>query len=117
MIDQIIEYNKTFVAQKGYEKYLTDKYLIKMNNILFALAAMIVWAACGNKQAVALAEGDEVNNEVAFEHEKLETIALAGINAPSAMNRQNWAVRIIEDQKLSAIPTSCPKPSLAMFRR
>ena len=22
MIDQIIEYNKTFVAQKGYEKYL-----------------------------------------------------------------------------------------------
>lgn len=23
MIDQIIEYNKTFVAQKGYEKYIT----------------------------------------------------------------------------------------------
>ena len=36
------------------------------------------------------------------EHEKLEAIALAGINAPSAMNRQNWAVRIIEDQKLIA---------------
>jgi len=34
------------------------------------------------------------------EHEKLETIARAGINAPSAMNWQNWAVRIIEDQKL-----------------
>ena len=28
------------------------------------------------------------------EHEKLEAVALAGINAPSAMNRQNWAVRI-----------------------
>ena len=26
MIDQIIDYNKTFVAQKGYEKYLTSKY-------------------------------------------------------------------------------------------
>ena len=26
MIDQIVEFNKTFVAQKGYEKYLTDKY-------------------------------------------------------------------------------------------
>ena len=26
MIDQIIEYNKTFVAQKGYEKFITDKY-------------------------------------------------------------------------------------------
>ena len=26
MIDQIIEYNKEFVASKGYEKYLTSKY-------------------------------------------------------------------------------------------
>jgi len=26
MIDQIIDFNKSFVAQKGYEKYLTDKY-------------------------------------------------------------------------------------------
>lgn len=36
------------------------------------------------------------------EHEKLEIVALAGINAPSAMNRQNWAVRIIEDQQIMA---------------
>ena len=26
MIDQIIDYNRSFVAQKGYEKYITDKY-------------------------------------------------------------------------------------------
>ena len=26
MIDQILEYNKSFVAEKGYEKYVTDKY-------------------------------------------------------------------------------------------
>jgi len=26
MIDQILEYNKEFVAQKGYEQYVTDKY-------------------------------------------------------------------------------------------
>ena len=26
MIDQIIDFNKSFVAQKSYEKYLTDKY-------------------------------------------------------------------------------------------
>ena len=25
MIDKIIDYDKTFVEQKGYEKYLTDK--------------------------------------------------------------------------------------------
>ena len=26
MIDQIIEYNREFVAKKGYERYVTDKY-------------------------------------------------------------------------------------------
>ena len=36
------------------------------------------------------------------EHEKLELIARAGINAPSGMNRQPWAVRVVEDQKLLA---------------
>ena len=36
------------------------------------------------------------------EHHILQTVALAGINAPSAMNRQNWAVRIIEDQNIMA---------------
>ncbi len=36
------------------------------------------------------------------EHEKLEMIARAGINAPSAMNRQQWLLRIVEDQALMA---------------
>lgn len=36
------------------------------------------------------------------EHSKLEAIAKAGINAPSARNWQYWAVRIIEDYKLIA---------------
>ena len=26
MIDEIIEYNKTCVAEQGYEKFITDKY-------------------------------------------------------------------------------------------
>lgn len=26
MIDEIIDYNKRFVAEKCYEKYVTDKY-------------------------------------------------------------------------------------------
>ena len=25
-IDQIVEFNRKFVAEKGYEKYITDKY-------------------------------------------------------------------------------------------
>ena len=36
------------------------------------------------------------------EHEKLETIVRCGINAPSGMNAQPWAVRVIENQKLIA---------------
>ena len=38
-----------------------------MKKILLAFAAMIILAACGNKQAVAPAESDEASNEVAFE--------------------------------------------------
>ena len=34
MIDKIIDYNKTFVEQKGYEKYLTDKYPDKKLTVL-----------------------------------------------------------------------------------
>ncbi len=36
------------------------------------------------------------------EHEKLAAIVRCGINAPSGMNRQPWAVRVVEDQKLLA---------------
>ena len=34
------------------------------------------------------------------EHEKLEVVTRCGINAPSAVNRQPWIVRVVEDQKL-----------------
>ena len=43
------------------------------------------------------------------EHEKLEVIARAGINAPSGMNRQPWVVRVVEDQKLIADVTEVYK--------
>jgi nitroreductase/predicted esterase len=33
------------------------------------------------------------------EHEKLQQIALCGINAPSGMNAQPWEIRIVEDPK------------------
>ena len=36
------------------------------------------------------------------EHEMLEVIVRAGINAPSGGNRQQWIVRVVEDQKLIA---------------
>ena len=43
------------------------------------------------------------------EHEKLELIVKAGINAPSGMNRQPWIVRVVEDQKLIADVTEVYK--------
>ncbi|MBO7119833.1 MAG: TonB family protein [Bacteroidaceae bacterium] len=46
------------------------------------------------------------------EHSKLETIAKAGINAPSARNWQYWAVRIIEDQKLLTDVTEACKATM-----
>ena len=36
------------------------------------------------------------------EHNKLATVVRAGIHAPSGMNRQPWAVRVVENQKLIA---------------
>ncbi len=43
------------------------------------------------------------------EHEKLEVIIRAGINAPSGMNRQPWIVRVVEDQQLIASVTEVYK--------
>ena len=52
MIDEIIAFNKEFVAQKGYEKYLTDKYPDKggtrdVDNIVggYQLAVLESWCS------------------------------------------------------------------------
>ena len=81
-----------------------------MKRLIFCLMAMAGTLVIG---AQNVPENEVINNIMArrsvrkyldkpVEHEKLEAVALAGINAPSAMNRQNWAVRIIEDTKLIA---------------
>ena len=43
------------------------------------------------------------------EHEKLEMVVRAGINAPSGVNRQPWIVRVVEDQQLIADVTNVYK--------
>ena len=43
------------------------------------------------------------------EHEKLEIVVRAGINAPSGMNRQPWIIRVVEDQQLIAAVTEVYK--------
>ena len=51
--------------------------------------------------------------EKPVEHEKLEVIVRAGINAPSGGNRQPWIVRVVEDQKLIADVTEVYKKANA----
>lgn len=73
-----------------------------MKKILYVLAAMAMMSVL-NISAQSESNNEVINNIMArrsvrkyldkpVEHEKLEAVALAGINAPSAMNRQNWAV-------------------------
>ena len=47
------------------------------------------------------------------EHEKLEVVVRAGINAPSGVNRQPWIVRVVEDQQLIADVTEVYKQANA----
>ena len=47
------------------------------------------------------------------EHEKLELVVRAGINAPSGGNRQQWIVRVVEDQKLISDVTEVYKKANA----
>lgn len=88
-----------------------------MKKILLCFMAMIGMLSV---TAQDVYENEVINNIMArrsvrkyldkpVEHAKLEAIANAGINAPSAMNRQNWAVRIIEDYKLIADVTEVYK--------
>ena len=55
MIDQIIEYNKKFVAEKGYEKYVTDKYPDKK---LAVLSCMDTRLSVLLQEALGLKNGD-----------------------------------------------------------
>lgn len=81
-----------------------------MKRLFFSL---IVALSMLSLSAQSVFENEVINNIMArrsirkyldkpVEHSKLEAIAKAGINAPSAMNWQRWAVRIIEDYKLIA---------------
>lgn len=56
MIDQIINYNKTFVENKGYEKYLTDKYPDKKLAVLSCMDTRLTELLPDHKDPSACAE-------------------------------------------------------------
>lgn len=45
MIDQIIEYNRQFVAEKGYEQFITSKYPDKKIAIVTCMDTRL-WSCC-----------------------------------------------------------------------
>ena len=81
-----------------------------MKRLIFCVMAML---SVVGMTAQSVYENEVINNIMArrsvrqyldkpVEHELLEVVARAGINAPSGMNRQPWIVRVVEDQQLIA---------------
>ena len=80
-----------------------------MKKIIFLMAML----AALTVSAQSAYENEVINNIMArrsvrqyldkpVEHDKLAAVVLAGINAPSGMNRQPWIIRVVEDQQLIA---------------
>ncbi|MBQ1583766.1 MAG: nitroreductase family protein, partial [Muribaculaceae bacterium] len=81
-----------------------------MKRLIFCVMAML---SVVGMTAQSVYENEVINNIMArrsvrqyldkpVEHELLEVVVRAGINAPSGMNRQPWIVRVVEDQQLIA---------------
>ena len=81
-----------------------------MKRLIFCFMAML---SVVGMTAQSVYENEVINNIMArrsvrqyldkpVEHELLEVVVRAGINAPSGMNRQPWIVRVVEDQQLIA---------------
>jgi len=75
-------------------------------SLMAVIGALTLWAQ-------GVQENEVINNMMSrrsvrqyldkpVEHEKLAAVVRAGINAPSGMNRQPWAIRVVEDQQLIA---------------
>ena len=88
-----------------------------MKRLIFFFLSML---SVVGMTAQSVYENEVINNIMArrsvrqyldkpVEHELLEVVVRAGINAPSGMNRQPWIVRVVEDQQLIADVTEIYK--------
>ena len=76
-----------------------------MNIKTIMMCALLAAPVCSEAQTI---QNEVINTIMArrsvrkyldkqVEHDKLQTIALCGINAPNGMNSQKWEVRVVED--------------------
>ena len=82
--------------------------IMKRLVLLLALcvtALLSVWLVVESQKKSGVIEAIEARRSVRaykdtpVEHEKLEILAKCGVLAPSAMNRQEWEVRIVENKE------------------
>ncbi len=72
---------------------------------LCVTALLSVWLVVESQKKSGVIEAIEARRSVRaykdtpVEHEKLEILAKCGVLAPSAMNRQEWEVRIVENKE------------------
>ena len=72
---------------------------------LCVTALLSVWLITESQKKSGVIEAIEARRSVRaykdtpVEHEKLELLAKCGVLAPSAMNKQEWEVRIVEDKE------------------
>ena len=83
------------------------KMMIGCLMAVMAVLSMTAQDVCGNHVMDAIMARRSVRQylDKPVEHEKLEAVVRAGINAPSGMNRQPWIIRVVEDQQLIAQAT------------
>ena len=73
--------------------------------VLCVTALLAVWMVAelnkksGVIEAIEARRSIRVYKEVPVEREKLQLLAECGVNAPSAMNRQEWELRIVDSKE------------------
>ncbi len=99
---------------------------MKKNLITLSLLAVLLSGCCGSGTATEPAAEPEnavidaimarrsirYYTDTPVEREKLQKIAECGINAPNAMNRQDWEVRIVDSQEYFDGVTQIMKESM-----
>lgn len=96
--------------------------------VLSIAAATCLFTSCGNNQskvqdmnenpvidAIMSRRSVRYYTDTPVEREKLQKIAECGINAPNALNKQQWEVRIVDSKEFFDGATAIMKESMPFF--
>ncbi len=80
---------------------MTLRNIVSGGMLLLSATVFAQGAVIENEVTNAIMERRSVRKylDKPVEHSKLETIAICGVNAPNGMNKQAWAVRIVESRE------------------